>query len=69
MQLYQIIRQVIQDQSFQNEDEPITYIPGMSQIVWEGKSKLEANRQLLMARDVESPKGSICLIHETTFTA
>jgi len=69
MKLYQVIRQVVPDRTVFHDDDTFTTLSGLTQVVWEGTSDRKANEQLDMARSVDSPKGTIYLIHETEFSA
>lgn len=68
MKLYQILRQVVPGRTVTHDDDTSTTIPGLTQVVWEGTSSHQASVQLDMVRSslcIESPKGTIYLIHET----
>lgn len=64
MPLFRVIRQVVPDRVLHYEEGDTVVTPGLTQVVWEGRSRYEGNRQLDMARNVEAPKGTICLLHE-----
>ena len=64
MKLYQVIRQVVPDRVVFHDDDVSTVVPGLNQVVWEGRSIHNAKEQLDKARSIKVPRGTVYVIHE-----